>query len=132
MAVLSLDGLRRVDGSVSVQANGSLASASFPALATVGGDLTFDEPALAAIDADKANLPAYYERCLELVRPGGLIGIDNTLWSGRVADPADEEPDTEVIRRLNANLHEDTRVDLSLLPVGDGLTLLRRRPRPGS
>jgi caffeoyl-CoA O-methyltransferase len=86
----------------------------------------------AFIDADKANLPAYYERCLELVRPGGLIGIDNTLWSGRVADPADEEPDTEVIRRLNANLHEDTRVDLSLLPVGDGLTLLRRRPRPGS
>ncbi len=80
----------------------------------------------AFIDADKANLPAYYERCLELVRPGGLIAIDNTLWSGRVADPGNEEPDTVVIRRLNAALREDLRVDLSLLPVGDGLTLLRR------
>lgn len=80
------------------------------------------------IDADKGNLPAYYERCLELVRPSGLIAIDNTLWSGRVADPANEEPDTVAIRTLNATLREDPRVDLSLLPVGDGLTLLRRRP----
>jgi len=81
----------------------------------------------AFIDADKASYGNYYERCLRLVRPGGLIAVDNTLWSGRVADPADDEESTRALRAFNATLVGDERVDLSLLPVGDGLTLLRRR-----
>lgn len=81
----------------------------------------------AFIDADKATYGSYYERCLRLVRPGGLIAVDNTLWSGRVADPADDEESTRALRAFNATLAGDERVDLSLLPVGDGLTLLRRR-----
>ena len=81
----------------------------------------------AFIDADKENYDAYYERVLELVRPGGLIAIDNTLWSGRVIDPQCNDQDTQAIRALNAKLHEDDRVGLSLVPIGDGLTLARRR-----
>lgn len=81
----------------------------------------------AFIDADKASYGNYYELCLRLVRPGGLIAVDNTLWSGRVADPADDEESTQALRAFNAILAGDERVDLSLLPVGDGLTLLRRR-----
>jgi predicted O-methyltransferase YrrM len=79
------------------------------------------------IDADKTGYLAYYERCLELVRRGGLIAVDNTLWSGRVADPANKEADTVALRAFNAALHRDERIDLSLLPVGDGLTLARKR-----
>jgi predicted O-methyltransferase YrrM len=85
---------------------------------------TFD---FAFIDADKASYLAYYERCLQLVREGGLIAIDNTLWSGAVADPANQEGDTVALRKLNELLHRDVRVDVSLLPVGDGLTLARKR-----
>jgi caffeoyl-CoA O-methyltransferase len=81
----------------------------------------------AFIDADKVNYDAYYEMSLELVRPGGLIAIDNTLWSGRVVDPSVTDGDTEAIRRLNDKLKADQRVTLSMLPVGDGLTLARRR-----
>jgi caffeoyl-CoA O-methyltransferase len=81
----------------------------------------------AFIDADKSSYRTYYERCLALLRPGGLIAIDNTLWSGRVADPAVTDADTQAIRELNAYLHTDQRVDLSLLPVGDGLTLALKR-----
>ena len=81
----------------------------------------------AFIDADKTNYLPYYERCLELVRRGGLIAVDNTLWSGRVADPANEEADTVALRAFNEALHKDERVDLSLLPVGDGVTLARKR-----
>lgn len=81
----------------------------------------------AFIDADKASYRDYYELCLELLRPGGLIAIDNTLWSGAVADPRDNDRQTEVLRELNAFLHEDERVDLSLVPIGDGLTLARKR-----
>ncbi len=77
----------------------------------------------AFIDADKENYVAYYERVLQLLRPGGLITIDNTLWSGRVADPSNHEPDTQAIRAFNQALHNDTRVHISLLPVADGLTL---------
>lgn len=80
----------------------------------------------AFIDADKGGYDAYYERCLTLVRAGGLITIDNMLWSGRVACPADDE-DTAAIQALNDKLHHDERIDLSLLPVGDGLTLARKR-----
>ena len=80
----------------------------------------------AFIDADKVSYDAYYERCLQLLRPGGLIAIDNTLWSGKVAAYADDV-DTLALQRLNSKLHTDERVDLSLLPIGDGLTLARKR-----
>jgi predicted O-methyltransferase YrrM len=86
-----------------------------------------DQFDFAFIDADKAHYDVYYELCLQLVRPGGLIAVDNVLWSGKVADPAVEDEDTEAIRRLNAKLASDERVTISLLPVGDGLTLARRR-----
>jgi predicted O-methyltransferase YrrM len=82
---------------------------------------------IAFIDADKGNMPNYYEACLRLVRPGGLIMIDNVLWSGKVADEAVEDEDTRAIRDLNAKLNGDNRIDLSLLPIGDGLTLARKR-----
>jgi predicted O-methyltransferase YrrM len=81
----------------------------------------------AFIDADKANYPAYYELCLELVQPGGAIALDNVLWSGRVADAAATDHRTQVLRQLNQALYQDQRVDLSLIPIGDGLTLLRKR-----
>jgi len=81
----------------------------------------------AFIDADKASYLAYYERCLELVRAGGLIAVDNTLWSGDVADPANQKPDTVSLRAFNDALHRDERIDLALLPVGDGLTLALKR-----
>ena len=77
----------------------------------------------AFIDADKKNYLHYYEFCLSLIRPGGLIAIDNTLWSGRVADPKNRESDTEFIRRFNSKVYRDKRVLLSMLPIGDGLTL---------
>jgi caffeoyl-CoA O-methyltransferase len=80
----------------------------------------------AFIDADKSGYDAYYERCLRLLRPGGLIAIDNTLWSGAVARPA-EDADTVALQKLNAKIHVDERVDMSLLPIGDGLTLARKR-----
>lgn len=88
------------------------------------GEGRFD---LAFIDADKTSGDAYYERCLRLVRPGGLILIDNVLWGGSVADPEDADADTVALRALNAKLHADERISLSMLPVGDGLTLARRR-----
>ena len=82
---------------------------------------------LAFIDADKINYINYYQRCLELVRPGGLLLFDNTLWGGSVADPGDQEVDTVALRALNDALHTDQRIDLSLVPIGDGLTLARIR-----
>ena len=82
---------------------------------------------MAFIDADKTGYAEYYERCLELVRPGGLLLVDNTLWDGRVADPGDDDPDTAAIRDFNRRLRGDDRVDLSLLPLADGVTILRRR-----
>jgi caffeoyl-CoA O-methyltransferase len=81
----------------------------------------------AFIDADKENNLRYYERALELLRPGGLVVVDNTLWSGRVADPENSEVDTVAQRHFNEQLHLDERVDLSLVPIGDGLTLARKR-----
>jgi O-methyltransferase len=101
-----------------------------PALDTLDGLLNDGQAGqfdMAFVDADKTNYPAYYERCFELVRPGGLILFDNTLWSGAVADPADNEPDTQGIRKLNQILFEDERVTISLVPIGDGLTLVRKR-----
>jgi caffeoyl-CoA O-methyltransferase len=79
------------------------------------------------IDADKENYVGYYERSLELLRPGGLVLADNSLWSGRVADPENAEPDTVALRHFNEHLHGDERIDLSLVPIGDGLTLARKR-----
>jgi len=95
------------------------------ALIAEGPDNDFD---FAFIDADKENYDGYYERCLRLVRPGGLIAIDNVLWTGSVIDPAKDDADTNAIRALNAKLKTDERVDISLVPIGDGLTLARRRP----
>ncbi len=86
-----------------------------------------DSVDLAFIDADKTGYDAYYTGCLRVVRPGGLILIDNVLWAGSVADPSDQDADTQAIRALNAKLKEDERVSLSLVPIGDGLTLARRR-----
>ena len=89
-----------------------------------GKSNTYD---LAFIDADKANYIHYYEGCLDLIRPGGVVLVDNVLWDGYVADPTYDDPDTEGIRKLNLHLHQDERVDISMLPVGDGLTLARKR-----
>ena len=76
------------------------------------------------IDADKQNYITYYEMALRLLRKGGLIAVDNTLWSGAVADPENVEPGTRAIRRFNDALKEDERVTHSLVPIGDGLTLI--------
>ena len=93
-------------------------------LLDAGGADTFD---IAFIDADKESYGIYYEKCLELLRPGGVIMIDNVLWQGRAADPDIDDKDTVAIRHLNAVIHRDQRVDCSLLSVGDGLTLVRKR-----
>jgi predicted O-methyltransferase YrrM len=82
---------------------------------------------LAFIDADKANYARYYERCLKLVRRGGVIAIDNTLWYGRVIDPRDRSEDTRAVRAFNRKLHRDRRVELAMVPIGDGLTLALKR-----
>lgn len=87
---------------------------------------TFD---FAFIDADKENYQGYLERSLKLLRPGGLIAIDNTLWNGCVINPDDHSVDTMAIRAFNEKLHGDSRVSLSLVPIGDGLTLVWKRPR---
>jgi caffeoyl-CoA O-methyltransferase len=81
---------------------------------------TFD---FAFIDADKPNYSNYYERALELLRPGGLIVADNVLWDGKVADPQEQDADTEAMRAFNRKLHEDSRVTLAMATMGDGLTL---------
>ena len=79
------------------------------------------------IDADKRNLEAYYGLALSLIRTGGVIAVDNTLWHGDVADPGIHDEDTKAIRGFNARVIDDLRVHLSLVPIGDGLTLLRKR-----
>jgi caffeoyl-CoA O-methyltransferase len=81
----------------------------------------------AFIDADKSNYDGYYEAAIQLLRPGGLIAIDNVLWNGKVADPARKDADTEAIRTLNAKLRDDPRVTISMVPIGDGLMLARKR-----
>ncbi|MGN6755384.1 MAG: class I SAM-dependent methyltransferase [Thermomicrobiales bacterium] len=92
-------------------------------LLTDGGADQFD---FAFIDADKRNYANYYERALQLVRPGGLIVVDNTLWHGRVLDPALQDADTMAVRAFNEQLHHDDRIALSLGPIGDGMTLALR------
>jgi predicted O-methyltransferase YrrM len=81
----------------------------------------------AFIDADKENYDRYYEQCLILVRKGGLIAVDNMLWDGRVADPAENAITTTAIRALNRKMRDDPRIDFSLIPVGDGIALARVR-----
>jgi len=80
----------------------------------------------AFIDGDKKNYVNYYELCLKLVRPGGVIALDNMLWSGRLVDPTLDDPASSAIRQLNEMIRDDERVDSSLLPIGDGLALVRR------
>ncbi|WP_018295128.1 O-methyltransferase [Mariprofundus ferrooxydans] len=79
------------------------------------------------IDADKVNYTAYYERSLELLRVGGLIAIDNTLWGGSVIDPDNQEPSTNAIRAFNDMLYRDSRIDMAMLPLADGLTLASKK-----
>ena len=104
-----------------------------PALETLrqvlreNGPQSFD---FAFIDADKPAYDAYYEACLQLIRPGGLIALDNMLWSGAVADPANQEPNPVTIRALNLKIRDDPRVDACLLTIGDGLMLASPRDQP--
>jgi O-methyltransferase len=111
------------------------ATETLAALVTEQGLETVD---LVFIDADKANYVNYYEAALRLVRPGGLIVVDNTLFFGRVLDPAAQDRDTVAIRQLNTLLRDDHRVDIALLVVADGITLARKNPpaaglrRPGT
>lgn len=100
------------------------ATKTLDALLAAGQEGTYD---LAFIDADKASYDAYYERALRLLRVGGLILVDNVLWSGRVADPAVTDADTTALRALNGKIHADPRVTQAMLPIGDGLTLARKR-----
>jgi predicted O-methyltransferase YrrM len=93
-------------------------------LLTSGQANSFD---FAFIDADKSNYDGYYERSLQLVRPGGLIAIDNVLWNGDVADPNVNDTRTNAIRALNQKIYEDDRVSMSLVPIADGLTLAMKR-----
>jgi caffeoyl-CoA O-methyltransferase len=100
-----------------------------PALGTLDALIEADVEAFdfVFIDADKTNYANYYDRALQLVRPGGLIAIDNVLWGGDVADPAENDEDTKAIRAVNEKVRHDERVTLALAPIGDGLTLARKR-----
>lgn len=100
------------------------ASESLNELIKRGENNTYD---FAFIDADKANYDTYYEQALQLVRKGGIIAIDNVLWGGKVADASENDESTCCIRELNAKLLQDDRVTISMLPIGDGLTLARKR-----
>ncbi len=100
------------------------ASVTLDQLISDGEEGAFD---FAFIDADKENEYEYYERCLTLVRPGGVILIDNVLWSGRVADPAVNDPTTKSIREFNERVRDDERVDMVLVPIADGLTVAMKR-----
>ncbi len=101
-----------------------------PALQTLNGMIASKEENtydFAFIDADKTGYDSYYEACLKLLRPGGLIVLDNMLWDGAVADPTENDDTTKAIRKLNEKVSRDSRVDSSLLTVGDGLMLARKK-----
>lgn len=101
-----------------------------PAADTLAGLVAAGEAGsfdFAFIDADKENYLVYYEHALQLLRPGGLVLVDNVLWGGRPIDPEAKDESTEAIRAINAKMGRDERVDVSMLPVGDGLTLARKR-----
>lgn len=100
------------------------ATETLDALIANGESGTYD---FAYIDADKSGYDAYYERLLQLVHPNGIIGIDNVLWSGEVAEESNQDEDTAALRTLNAKIGKDERVDEVLLSIGDGLTIVRKR-----
>ena len=100
------------------------ATAAFPPPPPARPGERFD---FAFIDADKEGYATYYELLLRLIRPGGLIAVDNVLWGGAVIDPDKNDADTEAIRKFNRSLLGDARVDISLVPIGDGLTLARKK-----
>jgi caffeoyl-CoA O-methyltransferase len=100
------------------------ATQTLDALIAAGKSGSFD---FAFIDADKTSYDAYYERCLTLLRPGGLLLLDNMLWSGAVANAKDQSDSTRAIRALNEKIASDSRVTASLIPIGDGLYLARKR-----
>lgn len=100
------------------------AIASLKHLLADEGEAVFD---FTYIDADKENYDAYYEHSLRLTRPGGLICFDNMFWGRSVADPEDQSAETVALRSLNLKIRDDRRVDMSMLPLGDGMTLVRRR-----
>lgn len=93
-------------------------------LLRAGGGDTFD---FAFIDADKTGYATYYEGCLELLRPGGIVTLDNVLWNGSVADPSVGDEDTVALREISQHIFGDDRVDISMVPIGDGLTIARKR-----
>ena len=107
-----------------IQLNLGPAVVTLDKLIAAGQQSQFD---FAFIDADKENYARYYEQCLQLVRRGGLIGIDNTLWGGSLVDESKQDESTNAIRALNKKLHADDRVELSMVPIGDGFTLARKR-----
>lgn len=115
-----------VDGKIELRL--APASETLAALIKAGEKGRFD---FAFIDADKENYGVYFEQCLELLRPGGLIAVDNTLWSGSVLDAEDQSKDTKAIRELNKALRKDSRIRLSLVPIGDGLTLAMKLQNVG-
>ncbi len=111
-----------VDGRIDLRLGDAVET--LDSLITDGREGTFD---FVFVDADKQNYINYYERSLTLLRTGGLAIIDNVLWRGDVADPSDTSERTEAIRQFNLHVHGDGRVEMSLLPIGDGLTLARKR-----
>jgi predicted O-methyltransferase YrrM len=100
------------------------ASDTLNSLITRGGSGSYD---FAFIDADKTGYDGYYEACLKLLKPGGVVALDNMLWSGRVADPDHHDADTDAIRALNKKIHSDNRVDAVLLTIGDGVMVARKK-----
>jgi len=111
-----------VDGKIDLRL--AKATRTLDQLISEGGEGRYD---FAFIDADKGNYLEYYERCLRLLRSGGLIAVDNTLWSGDVAKPENQKPDTVSLRAFNDAVHRDERVDVAMLTIGDGVTLARKR-----
>lgn len=111
-----------VDGKIDLRLGPALES--LESLLADGRSESFD---FAFIDADKESYEGYIERALALLRRGGLLAVDNVLWNGAVIDPGHQDADTRAIREINQKLHNDDRISLSLVPIGDGLTLARKR-----